>query len=116
MLLEVGDEVVELDLAGWEQAIHTPPMALASMLHRAVVMAHGSDDVWAATDESVLLEGVLRDAGNQPIRHVLAGAGHDLAEAPDDGIGAFVDDLAARIQPVQLPPVLVAIEAMSEEG
>ena len=40
------------------------------------------------------------------------GAGHDLAEAGDDVIGGFVDDLVRRMEPRELPPVLVAIEEM----
>ena len=32
--LAVGGEPLTLDLAGWEQAIHTPALALATMLHR----------------------------------------------------------------------------------
>ena len=41
--------------SGWssrEQAIHTPALALATMLHHHVVIAHGSRDAWAHPDES----------------------------------------------------------------
>ena len=38
-----------------EQAIHTPPLALATMLHRSVTLVHGAADAWADPDESVLL-------------------------------------------------------------
>jgi uncharacterized protein len=101
-----------LDLTGIEQAIHTPPLALATMLHRSVTLAHGGEDAWADPDESVLLESALVEAGNRPERRVLAGAGHDLAEASDEVIGDLARDLADRIVPVELPPVLVAIEEM----
>jgi hypothetical protein len=42
----------------------------------------------------------------------VAGAGHDLAEADDALIGELAGDLAARIAPRELPPVLLAIEEM----
>lgn len=116
MALPLGDEVVTLDLAAWEQAFHTPGLALATMLHRNVVIAHGAADAWSGPEESRLIEQVLRDAGNDPVRHELDGAGHDLAEASDERIGAFVDDLVARMEPRELPPVLVAIEEMSSDG
>ena len=41
------------------------------------------------------------------------GAGHDLAEAEDDRIGAFADALVAGMEPRELPPVLLAIEEMT---
>jgi alpha-beta hydrolase superfamily lysophospholipase len=109
--LPPGD-VVRLDLAGIEQAIHTPALALASMLHRSVVLVHGADDQWADPDESALLGAVLAEAGNLPTRRVVASAGHDLAEASDALIGDLADDLAARLLPRDLPPALVAIEEM----
>jgi len=40
------------------------------------------------------------------------GAGHDLAEAPDAVIDEIAADLAARLLPRELPPVLLAIEEM----
>jgi pimeloyl-ACP methyl ester carboxylesterase len=107
-----GAHVVRLALAGVEQAIHTPALALASMLHRSVSLVHGQDDRWSNPDESVLLAAVLAEAGNRPMRRVLARAGHDLAEASDALIGELADDLAARLLPRDLPPVLVAIEEM----
>ena len=110
--LEVGGEVVELALAGWEQAFHTPSLALATMLHRNVGLAHGATDAWADPDESRLLAAVLAAGGNEPQLQVIDGAGHDLAEADDAAIVAFADALAARIEPRELPPVLVAIEEM----
>ena len=103
-----------LSLAGVEQAIHTPPLALATMLHRSVALVHGADDAWADPDESVLLAQALEDGGNASTRRIVPGAGHDLAEAPDDVIREIAVDLAARIRAVKLPPVLVAIEEMTD--
>jgi pimeloyl-ACP methyl ester carboxylesterase len=106
-----GDGRETLELAGVEQAIHTPPLALATMLHRSVSLVHGAADAWADPDESVLLERALVDAGNEPDRRLVA-AGHDLVEAPDAVIDELATDLAARIRRVDLPPVLMAIEEM----
>jgi len=112
MPLQVAGDGITLDLAGWDQAFHTPPIALATMLHRSVVMLHGADDTWADPEEARLLVGALRDAGNDPPLTVVGGAGHDLAEAGDTVIGEFADALATRMEPRELPPVLVAIEEM----
>jgi len=103
---------VTLELAGTEQAIHTPSLALATMLHRSVGLVHGARDAWSHPDESALLVEALADAGNQPTRRVVADAGHDLSEAADEVIGEIAADLADRITSVELPPVLVAIEEM----
>jgi pimeloyl-ACP methyl ester carboxylesterase len=111
-LVLAGGERVRLALAGVEQAMHTPALALATMLHRSVTIAHGSQDRWAHPDESLLLVGALPDAGAEPRRVVIDGAGHDLAEASDAQIAALAADLAARLQPRDLPPVLLAIEEM----
>ena len=110
--LEVAGETVALDLAGWDQAFHTPPIALATMLHRNVVMLHGGEDAWADPDEGRLLAAALAEAGNDPLLTVVDGAGHDLAEADDAVIGAFAGALIARMEARELPPVLVAIEEM----
>jgi pimeloyl-ACP methyl ester carboxylesterase len=104
--------LLQLGLRGAEQAIHTPGLALASMLHRSVTLVHGADDAWSDPDESALLEAALEEAGNRPSRRIVPGAGHDLSEASDAVIGELADDLAARIQPRDLPPVLLAIEQM----
>jgi pimeloyl-ACP methyl ester carboxylesterase len=112
MPLRVAGDVVELALAGIEQAIHTPPLALATMLHRSVGLVHGAHDAWSDPDESALLAAALREGGNQPVRRVLDGAGHELAEASDEEIDEIAADLAARITAVELPPVLVALEEM----
>lgn len=111
-VLEIGDERIGLSLAAWEQGFHTPALALATMLHRNVALAHGAADAWADADESRLLAAVLAEAGNEPALQVIGGAGHDLAEADDEAIGAFAGALVERIEPRELPPVLVAIEEM----
>jgi hypothetical protein len=59
-----------------------------------------------------LLAAGLTDGGNRPTRHIAPAAGHDLAEAGDEIIGEVAEDLAARLLPRDLPPVLVAIEGM----
>jgi pimeloyl-ACP methyl ester carboxylesterase len=105
-------EAVRLELAGVEQAIHTPGLALATMLHRSVALVHGAEDRWSHPDESALLAAALADGGNRPDRRILPAAGHDLAEASDEIIGELAGDLAARLFPRDLPPVLVAIEGM----
>jgi alpha-beta hydrolase superfamily lysophospholipase len=107
-----GGERVPLGLAAWEQAFRTPPLALATMLHRSVSLVHGTRDAWSDPDESRLLAAVLHDAGNQPSLRLVDGAGHDLAEAPDALIDEIAGDLAARLLPRELPPVLLAIEEM----
>jgi pimeloyl-ACP methyl ester carboxylesterase len=103
---------VRLELAGMEQAIHTPGLALATMLHRSVSLVHGAEDRWSHPDESALLAAALAESGNEPSRRIVPGAGHDLAEASDAIIGELADDLAERLLPRDLPPVLVAIEGM----
>ena len=116
MVLRIGPELVRLRLAGWEQAIHTPPLALATMLHRSVTLVHGERDAWSSPDESRLLTDALGAAGERPGHELIPGAGHDLAEADASRIGALADDLAARLQPRELPPVLLAIEGSRETG
>lgn len=115
LAVRIAGEPVELRLAAWEQAFLTPTLALATMLHRNVVIAHGLADAWADADESRLLESVLRNAGNEPVVDHLE-AGHDLAEAPDASIDRFAGALVERMQPRELPPVLVAIEQMRSDG
>jgi uncharacterized protein len=113
--LAIGDDTVTLGLASWEQAIHTPPLALATMLHRETLLLHGADDAWADPAESELLSAVLADAGNAPDLTVTPG-GHDLDGVADAVIGDFADALVARMQPRELPPVLLAIEEMGGSG
>jgi alpha-beta hydrolase superfamily lysophospholipase len=105
-------ERVELDLAGWRQAFDTPPLALATMLHRSVALVHGAEDAWSHPDESRLLATALAGAGSAPDLRVIAGVGHDLAEAPDPVIGSIAAHLAARLRPRDLPPVLVALQEL----
>jgi pimeloyl-ACP methyl ester carboxylesterase len=112
MDLAIGGERIGLRLAGWDQGFHTPPLALATMLHRNAVLAHGAGDAWAHPDESRLLAAILREGGNDPVLQVIDGAGHDLVEADGAAIGAFADALVARMEPRELPPVLLAIEEM----
>ena len=116
MVLRIGPELVRLRLAGWEQAIHTPPLALATMLHRSVTLVHGERDAWSSPEEGRLLTDALGAAGERPGHELIPGAGHDLAEADASRIGALADDLAARLQPRELPPVLLAIEGSRETG
>ncbi|MGH2427637.1 MAG: alpha/beta hydrolase family protein [Candidatus Limnocylindria bacterium] len=111
--LRVGSDAITLNLAALQQAFRTPPLALATMLHRSVMLVHGTDDAWADPAEGRLLQVTLRTAGDQPRLDVIAGAGHDLAEADDARIGEIAADLAARLVPRELPPVLLAIEDMN---
>lgn len=108
--VRLGGEDVTLALSGWEQAFRTPPLALATMLHRNVVIAHGTDDAWADADESRLLGEVLQAAGNDPVIQLVEGADHDLAGA--GAVEEFAVAMAARIEARELPPVLLAIEEM----
>jgi len=107
-----GGEVVHCNLAAWEQAFRTPPRALATMVHRSVSLVHGTSDAWSSPDESRLLDAVLRSAGNEPSLRIVPGAGHDLAEVDDATIAEIAADLARRLEPRDLPPVLLALEGM----
>ena len=107
-----GGGSATLALAPFEQAIHTPPLALATMLHRSVALIHGGDDAWSDPGESTLLAASLAAGEEAPLHRVLPGVGHDLAEAIDDLIGELASDLARRLLPRDLPPLLVAIEEM----
>lgn len=107
-----GEESVTLALAPFEQAIHTPPLALATMLHRSVTLVHGGADSWTDPDESTLLAAALSDAGNETGSRLVPGAGHDLEEASEELIGEIAADLVGRLLPRDLPPVLLAIEEM----
>ena len=107
-----GGGSATLGLAPFEQAIHTPPLALATMLHRSVALVHGADDRWSDPDEATLLAETLLAAGNEPGSRLVPGAGHDLTEAGDELIAEIAADLAERLLPRELPPVLLAIEEM----
>ena len=104
-------ESVTLSLSGIEQAIHTPPLALATMLHRSVALVHGTDDHWTDPDESRLLAAAFGAEAADQLR-LVPNAGHDLDEASDQVIDELAADLAARLLPRELPPVLVAIDEM----
>ena len=107
-----GGSLVTLSLAAFEQAIRTPPQALATMLHRSVALVHGSRDAWSDPEETMLIAASLATGSDAPQARLIPGAGHDLSEASDGLIGEIADDLAARLLPRDLPPVLVAIEEM----
>jgi uncharacterized protein len=108
-----GDpETVTLNLAGWEQGFHTPAIALGTMLHRSLSLVHGERDAWSHPDESRLLRSALPDEAERPAVRLVPSAGHDLAGAPEALIGELAADLAARLLPRQLPPVLLALEEL----
>lgn len=100
-----------LGLAGWRELFDTPGSALATMVRRSVTIVHGADDDWVHPDESLLLAATLAEAGNAPERQVIPRADHDLRGADDATIALVADDLAGRLVPRQLPPVLIALEA-----
>jgi len=114
--LDVDGADVTLELAGWEQGIHTPGLALGTMLRRNIVIAHGTTDAWVDPEESQLMADVLREAGSDPLLISIDGAGHDLVEASDDRVDEIAAALADRIVARELPPVLVAIEEMGRDG
>jgi alpha-beta hydrolase superfamily lysophospholipase len=105
-------ERVKLNLAAWEQGFHTPAFALATMLHRSVSLVHGTVDAWSHRDEAELLRSVVEAAGNQSDLRRIAGAGHELTEAPHEVIALVAEDLAARLVARPLPAVLLAIQEM----
>ncbi|MGZ8562567.1 MAG: alpha/beta hydrolase family protein [Candidatus Limnocylindria bacterium] len=107
-----GGRQVTFALAPFEQAIHTPSLALATMLHRSVTLVHGTTDAWSDPQESQLLAAALATAGEEPGVRWVEGAGHDLAEADGQLADELAEDLATRLLPRDLPPVLVAIEEM----
>lgn len=112
--LRIRHAGVTLNLAAWEQAFHTPPVALATMLDRSVSLVHGERDAWVHSDELLLLQDALSGRGAATGLRLIPAAGHDLARAPDDEIGLVADDLARRLLPRELPPVLLAIEGMGQ--
>jgi uncharacterized protein len=116
MVLRVGDRPLRLDLRGWQQAFATPPFALATMLHRSVSLVHGADDDWSSPDESRLLEAALLSGGNRPALRLIEDAGHELSETPDRTVEELAADLAGRLLPRALPPVLLAIEESASNG
>jgi alpha-beta hydrolase superfamily lysophospholipase len=82
------------------------------MLHRSVTLVHGGADAWSNPEESALLATALASAGEAAATRLVAGLDHDLSGASDDLIAELADDLAARLLPRDLPPLLVAIEKM----
>ncbi|MEO8245829.1 MAG: alpha/beta hydrolase [Chloroflexota bacterium] len=105
-----------IGLAAWRQAFDTPGLALGSMLHRSVTLVHGDDDAWVDPEESELLASVLRAGGNDPGLRRMPGCGHDLAEASGADLLSIAGDLADRLVPHELPPVLLAIEGEPPTG
>ncbi len=103
-----------LALAGVEQAIHTPPFALATMLHRSVALVHGADDVWADPDESVLLAEALAEGATESRDGWCSEPATIWRRRADAVVDEMAADLAARIRSVELPPVLLAIEGMTD--
>jgi pimeloyl-ACP methyl ester carboxylesterase len=97
-----------IGLAAWEQAFRISGRALATLQSRSVSVIHGGADAWVDPDESVILAEALAARG-APWRHVVPGAGHDLAEAPDELVRDLAADLAARLQPRALPTVLLSL-------
>jgi len=97
-----------IGLAAWEQAFRISGRALATLQARSVTLVHGGADAWVHPDESILLADALAERG-APWRHVVPGAGHDLAEAPDDLFPDLAADLAARLQPRALPTILLSL-------
>jgi hypothetical protein len=117
MRLPLGDGMgAELGLAGWRQAFDTPGLALATMLRRSTTLVHGELDAWVDPDESDLLAATLRAAGGAPEVRRIPGSRHDLAEADAATIALIADDLAGRLVPRDLPPVLLAIEGEPPNG
>lgn len=108
--LRIADAAVRIGLAGWRQAFDTPGIALATMLRRSVTLVHGERDAWVDPAESALLAATLREAGGDPLVRHIPGSGHDLAEADDATLALIADDLAGRLVPRDLPPVLLALE------
>lgn len=114
---EAGDAAsVRLNLAGLRQAFNTPAVALATMLRRPVTLVHGEQDTWAHPDESRLLEDALTAGGSSVRRIDVPGAGHDLAQADEPLVAELAADLAGRLEPRELPPVLLAIEELNDPG
>jgi hypothetical protein len=114
MDLPVGDRALRLSLRGWEQAFHTPPRALATMLDRSVTLVQPRADETVHPDEALLLAAGLTGSGRQPPRVLAVQAAHDLAEADGQVIAEIARDFASRLAPRPLPPVLLAISEPDE--
>ena len=116
MSLVVDGRRHTIGLAGWKQMFDTPGLALATMLRRSVTLVHGELDAWVHQAESELLAGVLRAGGSDMRLHRLPRCGHDLAEASEADVAWIAADLAGRLVPHELPPVLLAIEGEPPTG
>lgn len=103
---------VHLELDGLRQAFGTPSRALITMLHRSLTLVHGEEDAWVDPSEGQLLLEARPQAAGSARQMRVPGAGHDLAEAPDATIDEIAADLAGRLEPRELPPVLIAIAEM----
>lgn len=113
MLVQLtADASVQLELEGYRQAFATAPRALVTMLQRSLTLVHGERDVWVDRAETEILLAQRPHAAPAARELLVPGAGHDLAEADDGVIVEIARDLAARLEPRQLPPVLLAIEEM----
>lgn len=103
---------VTLELDGLRQAFGTPPRALITMLHRSLTLVHGEEDAWVDSSETRLLLDARPPAAGAAREIRVPRAGHDLDEAPDATIDEIAGDLARRLEPRELPPVLIAIAEM----
>lgn len=104
---------VHLELDGLRQAFSTPPRALITMLHRSLTLVHGEADAWVNPSEAELLLEARPHAAGAARQIRVPRAGHDLGEAPDATIDEIAADLGRRLEPRELPPVLIAIQEMS---
>ena len=83
------------------------------MLHRSVTLVHGSADAWSDPEESRAPGRLARRApGRRPGPAGRRTPATTLRRRATELIGELADDLAARLLPRDLPPVLVAIEEM----
>lgn len=116
MALPLAGGEATLALGGWRELFDTPGSALATMVRRSTTIIHGAHDAWVHPDESQLLAATLAEAGNAPSRQLVEGADHDLVGAHEATIALIADDLAGRLVPRELPPVLIALEAYRPNG
>ena len=106
-------ERLTLNLAGWEQGLHTPAIALATMLHRSVSLVHGAADAWSHPDEAELLRLVLEAAGNEARREVMPGRGTRARRSAARGRSPRSPATSPRASwHGSLPLVLLAIQEM----
>ena len=112
-----GRDATSLGLAGWKQTFDTPGLALATMLHRSVTLVHGERDAWVDPEESDLL---ARRSARGRKRAASCAASRGVATTSPRRRGrrhrAIAADLAERLVPHELPPVLLAIEGEPPTG